>query len=502
MKKNIILLIILIAFIKIGYTQQINGEILSDTANITIVKIWGTHSERGFAYGYLLGERITNVVNGYILPILGSHISEARNIIIEENDLKIDSLYQIEAENVIAGMDSAGTNTAALDKTDMLLFNSFVDIAKLLGMSDVKLPGCSSLMSWGDATAATDLEGKSVISRHLDWTPALALTSNQILIISIPSEEDEQAWLQLGFAGQISVLSGINESGLSVFQHMLSDFNGPTAHNMGYEPIWFTLRKILESSDFNNDGTNNCQDMRDAINTNINGYASGFIITSLAPSTENADSLVALVAELAPQSPFITFRSNSYSDTIPSDNLYAANYEIKRNNHRHYGSRYKAIMNNINDGLNISSIENWNLMKNYSNSGSGNIQFMQTIPEDNILKLAVFRNSAPAYMNNPVTYDLEYLFSSTAGIIEKNSDDFYVKIYPNPAKSIINIEIKNSIINSSEYFIFDITGRQLDKGYLSDSNKNSISIKNLNSGLYFLNIINKNISHTIRFIKK
>ena len=46
MKKIIILLVLLVLFSKIGFTQQINGAILSDTANITILKIWGTHEER------------------------------------------------------------------------------------------------------------------------------------------------------------------------------------------------------------------------------------------------------------------------------------------------------------------------------------------------------------------------------------------------------------------------------------------------------------------------
>ncbi len=502
MKKIAILFILLISFSRIGFTQQINGEILSDTANITILKIWGTHEERGFAYGYFLGEQITNVVEDYILPLFGPYLDDVRNIIIDGNDLVIDSIFHVEAEQIIAGMDSAGTNTANIDKVDMLMFNSFLDIAKLLGFSDFELPGCSSLMSWGDATSGTDLNGKSVISRHLDWSPASALTSNQVMIVSLPSEEDEQAWLQIGFAGHMSALSGINESGLSVYQHVLSDFSGSAVQNMGYEPIWFTMRKILENSDFNNDGTNNCQDMHDGINANTNGYASGYIVTSLASSTENSDSLIALVAELAPQTPYNTFRSNSYPDIIPSDNLYAANYEIKRNNHQHYCTRYYAISYAIGDGLNISSTENWNLMKNYSNGATGNIQFMQTIPEEQILKLAVYRNGTPAYLNNPVIYDLEYLFSPVIGISEQYSDNFSVKLYPNPANSIINIELKKVISNNAGYIIYDLAGRQIKEGHLSGFSTNTISINDLSRGMYILKLVNGNNSYVRKFVKK
>lgn len=502
MKRTATLFILFILFSRIGFAQQINGEILSDTANITVLKIWGTHEERGFAYGYLLGERITDVVEGYILPLFGSSLEDARNIIIEGNDLVMDSVFHVEAERIIAGMDSAGTNTANIDKVDMLVFNSFLDVAKLLGMTDLKLPGCSSLMSWGDATSGTDLDGKSVISRHLDWMPAMALTSNQVMVISIPSEDNEQAWLQIGFAGQMSALSGINESGLSLYQHVLSDFSGPTVNDMGYEPIWFTMRKILENSDFNNDGANNCQDMHDGINANANGYASGYIVTALAPSTENPDSLVALVAELAPQAPFNTFRSNSYPDIIPSDNLYAANYEIKRNDHQHYCIRYYAISNGIGDGLNIGSTENWELMKNYSNGAVGNIQFMQTIPEDGILKLAVYRNDIPAYLNNPVIYDLEYLFSPVSGIPEQNPDGFSVKIYPNPANSIIHVELKKAVSNNAGYIIYDNVGRQIKEGRLSGFSTNAIPINDLGKGMYVLKLVNGNNFSVMKFLKK
>jgi len=60
-----------------------------------------------------------------------------------------------------------------------------------------------------------------------------------------------------------------------------------------------------------------------------NGYASGFIVCTLAPSTNCIDSLIAIVLELAPQQPYVTYRSDKYSDSIRGSNLYAANSMIK-----------------------------------------------------------------------------------------------------------------------------------------------------------------------------
>ncbi len=502
MKKFLLLLIITSLTIKFSYSQQINGVILSDTANITIVKLWGTHEERGFAYGYLLGEKITNIVEDYVIPLFGIYLSAARNIIIEEHDLVIDSIYKEEAAAIVAGMDSAGTNQADIDYIDVLVFNSFLDIAKLLGVTFSNSPmGCSGLMDWGDATSGTDLDGKSVISRHLDWDPASALVSNQIMAIHIPSEADEQPWLLIGFAGHIFALSGLNESGLSAFMNVLSDFYGNAQHNKAYEPIWLTIRKFLESTDFNNDGTNNTQDMRDAVNINSNGYADGFIISSLAPSTETYDSLIALVAELAPQAPHLTFRSNSYEDIIPGDNLYAANWEIKRNNHHHYCTRYYAISYAIGDGINISSTENWNLMKNYSNAGLGNIQFMQVIPEFQILKLSIHRNGVPAYLNNPVYYDLNYLFSPITDITEKSQFINSINIYPNPATTSIYLEYDFSSENP-EYFIYDLQGKLIESGKLNINFSSQINISNIDDGVYVLKVLDGNKTDRVKFVKQ
>lgn len=43
------------------------------------------------------------------------------------------------------------------------------------------------------------------------------------------------------------------------------------------------------------------------------------------------DGIFALVAEVAPEDPFNTFRTHSCNDNIPGDKLYTTNNEIARN---------------------------------------------------------------------------------------------------------------------------------------------------------------------------
>ncbi|MCD4698082.1 MAG: T9SS type A sorting domain-containing protein [Bacteroidales bacterium] len=490
-------LIITFAFVIIVFPsifgQNVNGIIVSDSANLTVIKIWGTHEERGFAYGYLLGEQISDMVTGYMIPTFGPYLDDARQVIIDGEDLSIDSVFIQEAMAVINGMNAAGNNYSNIDYIDGLVFNAFLDIIKILGLSE-EGPGCSSLVSWGEATAGTDLDGKSVISRHLDWTPNQTLINNQVLAIHFPSEADEQPWVMVGFAGQMSVLSGFNQN-LAVFQHMMSDFSGITNTGVGFEPVWLTLRKSIEKLDYNNDGVNNTQDVRDAISENTMGYADGYIVTLLAPSLAGPDSLVALVAELAPQPPLITFRSNSYPDNMPGDNLYAANFEIKRNNHNHYCSRYYAVMSAIGDGTGIGSEENWQIMRDNSNGSTGNIQFMQFIPETDVFKMSVYRDGSPAYLKPPVTYSISELLYLPVGVAS-TTNDTGVELFPNPVKDELIVSLAGEYIGLT-YEVFSIDWEIKIKGKIEKEILH-IMVNNLPPGIYFLKAGNNT---TIKFIK-
>ncbi len=492
MKKTIILLFVFSIFTG-TFAQNINGIIQSDSANLTVVKVWGTHYERGFAYGYLMGEQISDMVDGYIKPVFGLFLDDARQIIIDGEDLQIDSAYIIESMAIVAGMDSAGTNYGNIDYIDGLVSNSFLDILKLLGFKADSM-GCSSLMNWGDATTGTGLNGKSVISRHQDWTPNQTLINNHVMAIHIPSEADEQPWAMVGFAGQMSVLSGFNQN-VAVFQHMMSDFIGLPNHGLHYEPIWLTLRKSIEKADFNNDGANNTQDVRDAIEINSNGYADGYIVTALAPSSAGADSLIALVAELAPQTPLLTFRSNSYPDDIPGDNLYAANFEIKRNNHNHYCNRYYAVMNALGDGLEIGEDENWQIMRDNSNGQTGNLQFMQFIPELSIFKISVHRDGLPAYLNDPIVFDVNELLSISTGN-NKLSKVSGIRIFPNPVNDVLNVKVKNKYIGMA-YSVISNKGIIIAEGNISQKNF-TIKTEKFDSGIYFIKIGNLSV---LKFVK-
>ncbi len=391
--------------------EKVNGEIISKSENVTVLKVWGTHNERGYAYGYLVGDKIKEVYEGYIGKVFRPYISKAKEVIKSKQLLKIEQDYIEECKAIVEGIRAAGFNTKNFDFLDLLVANSFLDLRAMMG-SNAEPNGCSSLMAWGLATNNEELNGKSIITRNLDWSVSTKLIQNNIILIHIPSEEDEQPWLSIGYPGLCGVLSGTNQSGLSIFQHMMyDDFQN---REMGkYEPVWFSVRKALEKKDYDQSGQNDVNDLKKVLFENENGYADGYILSAMASSDCGADSLIALVAELGPEKPFISIRNNSFEDKFGEELLYAANYPICRNNQLRYGKRYNSTLIKTEKYKSIDSKASWEIMTTVSCLKNTNLQTMLIIPELGILKLSVWGNNKGAYANKPKTYDLKSLFSSS-----------------------------------------------------------------------------------------
>lgn len=478
MKK--VLFALLLSWFALGcYSQPIQGYIVMDTSGIQVLKVWGTHQQRGYAQGYLTGNRITDLIKNYIKPSFGPYYSIAKGIITAGIDIQMPADYATEAQAVVDGMDAAGSNPENFDQTDILLANSFLDVSNLLAKK-LQGNGCSTLMSWGDATLGTDLDGKSICSRHMDWTVSPVLYNNNTIIVHFPSETNERPWLLIGYSGMLSALSGANLD-FAVFQQMMSDVNIPGQHNQLYEPIWMTLRKALESIDYNNDGLSNVQDVRSALVDRTTGFADAYIITTMSKTTM-VDSLVAMVAEIAPTTPTHTYRYNDFPDSIPGDNLYAANNRIKRNNAMNFCSRYNGIKNNIGDGTLISTIRNWELLRDFSHQSS-NMQFMQYGPETDLLQMSVFRDGRPAYMNDPVVFSLNDLFTMPViGYDEQAIADLVVS--PLPCEG--DIWVQN--IAKGKYWVelLSLDGRVVEQ--MEASLPGKVSFANLKNGSYLLRL--------------
>lgn len=491
-----------------AYPQVVKGKFLSNTNNLTVIKVWGSHEERGYAVGHLMADKIETLLSNYIRGRFPSnYYLYARVLLQDSTHLKFEEKYIEEAEAMIEGMKSV--RSISSDYLDILIANSFLDILGFLGSENNENSkyGCSSLMSWGTATSGTFLQGKSIITRNLDWEPDTNLCANQVMVIHIPSESNEQPWAMIGFAGQMGVLSGTNASGLTVFQHVLHVASGAAPLAAQFEPIWMTLRKALEERDYNNDGKNNTADVQAALSSNPQGYAASCIISSMASSDTNVsatDSLVALVSEVTHAEPRLTFRSTAYNDSIPNQNLYAANAPIKRENALDFEPRYFSVINSLGTGLMIDSSRSWNIMRDSSRVVDGNIELIQVIPEMKLLRISVFRNLQCAYSTQPVNFGLDSLFSPVVHTSDTRmmvSGYNLEQNYPNPFNP--NTVIRFSVPERSHVTInvYNQLGEKTDILLSDEKDAGTYSISwsgvKRPSGVYYYEMVTEN-SHLVK----
>lgn len=83
-----------------------------------------------------------------------------------------------------------------------------------------------------------------------------------------------------------------------------------------------------------------------------------------------------------------------------------------------------------------------------------------------------------------------------------NNDDFKANsfsLYPNPANDILNVQFSEVLTDDVKYEVYDITGKKILNSELKN---NSIDISTLQSGIYFLKLINDDESLIKKFIKK
>jgi hypothetical protein len=468
MKKTILFLILGMCLASSVVAQQINGKILSAQNNLTVVRVWGTHQERGYAAGFLLADKFTNAYENYISLAFGPYLGHAKAMIQSPYFFYIDPEYIEEAKSFIKGVHDAGYGKD-LDFADILVGNCFLDIYGVLaGMASSSM-GCSSLMSWGNATRGTDLNGKSVITRHVDWDMVPVLINNQVMVIHIPSEENEQPWLLVGFAGQISPMSGVNKSGVAVMHQSLQDFYSTALPFKAYEPSTFAMRRAIERIDYNADGVNSVLDIKASLTNNPYGMANNFVITGLAPSTAGSDEHIAIVAEIANIPPYYSIRNNSYlEDKIPGQNLYAANSSIARNDDLNFCDRYLNIIEQIGTGTRISAHGSWEMMKNYSVLPNRNLQFIQYIPELMSLKVGVSQRDGTIASQAPISrFNTNHLFNLPQNYnAAKASKMFFMPdealtVFPVPAGEFVNVSFVVPEPGNVSVAIYNMLGAQV-----------------------------------------
>ena len=437
-----------------GATAEVNGD-LEEVDGKYVLTVWGTHAERGYAVGRLLGPQAKEVFDEYFIDFFCGGSAHVYNYLrsVFTSYFAVDAKYVTEAEAVFAGMVDGGVDPynatlgRDLDAVDFLVTNSIVDLSQFGGNG---LFGCSSLSSWGASTAADpELEGHLVITRHLDWSRHASLTDNAVILVHLPAEEDEQKWVSMSYAGVMGTLSGVSESSVGAFLNMGNNASG----NQGqpYHPILYTLRSGLEMADYDGDEEHTAADIEAAIADR--SRCAAVIIHTVRDEGEASEPVIVECNNSAG----VATRTQSDNTLVPGEHLVATNhFRVLYEPVPCY--RYAAIADSLTENQEMTATRSWNVMAHAAGQSS-NIMAIQYIPSHGELACAVDTYAEPAYLQDPTLFDLDELFAYTPAAADDSPPTSHpaLEAHPNPFQATTTLALPAG----GRIDIFDMSGRRV-----------------------------------------
>ena len=502
MKKIILFIFLFLFMFTIVNAQNVNGDTLSVDGK-KILKVWGSHYERGYATGYLFGDKIKDISEDYFISALfdgNSYLYESTRTYFIDN-FQIEEKYISETQGIIDGMIEADIILFSdilgrdIDANDIQLSNAVVDIAAIVDL-DYDF-GCSSLSSWGGNTILDqELGGDLVITRNMDWTPHPTLLGNHLLVVHFPSEADEVNWLSFTFPGFIGGLSSLNENGLCAFMNMGNHNEHP--NTLSFHPILLSVRNGIEVYDYDGDYEIAPDDVQAAIEDNF--QLSGSII-----HTANNES--GLIIECNNQNGVVN-RDDNDNTVIPAEHLAATNHF--RELYPPIGCyRYDNIADSLSNNADMSTERSWDLLAGAAGV-SNNIHTIQYVPSLNLIKWSTATVGTPAYQIEPTVFDTEELFThSTNANPQYYQEDSFLKVSPNPFYNSTNLsfslpkttDVKICIYNVKGHKIITLLSEVMVQGNYSVSwdgiDENG---KKISSGIYFYTLETINDIYTKKVI--
>jgi hypothetical protein len=453
--ERILVAVAVLALCATSAVGQVNGQVQVIDGK-PILTVWGTHAERGYAQGYLKGAEGKEMFEDYIVGYLASGSPFIYGFLRAHflNNYAVDAEYQEEAAGVIQGLLDAGVDPYVgalgrdMDATDLLVSNALVDLSTVAGRD---VFGCSSLSSWGSSTIGDPiLAGHLVITRHLDWTKHPTLTDNPLLTVHLPSEPDEQPWLSVGYAGLFGALSSVSASGVSAFLNMGNNDSGTSG--APYHPILLTVRSGVETADYDDDGEHTPAD----------------VVAAIEDRTRRVDTIVHVTEDEGLGSRPIVIESNnaagvavrdaSDNTMIPGDNLAATNH-FRVLYPPVYCDRYEAIAESLSVSTDITCHRSWALMAGAAGSYGSNIQCIQYVPSQGILRWAMDTYTEPAYLQHWTELCVWDLFECQMDVVEAPSGASLEQNFPNPFSPSTRIRFSLGQPGPVRLSVYDVAGR-------------------------------------------
>ncbi|MEJ6949625.1 C45 family autoproteolytic acyltransferase/hydolase [Natronospora cellulosivora (SeqCode)] len=234
------------------------GGELTDAEGIPYLKLSGSYYEMGLQYGVLLKEELNELnaeARAFLKSAMPWYLKPFSNLYFNREAKKMEERIPKDYRDEIKGIAEG----SGLSYNDLLLFSSFPEI----------FLGCTSVL--------TRIDGEVVLARNFDFLPFLG----RYPVVVEYNLDGKVKVTCIGIIGYSGVLTGLNDSGLSLSLNTISMAKRETSEDL---MIGFKNREILESANVISD-----------VGKLLNNYKSevGWAIT-IASSKENNGAIYEL----------------------------------------------------------------------------------------------------------------------------------------------------------------------------------------------------------------
>jgi len=218
---------------------------LSEIEGLTILHIWGTPHEQGFAIGYLLASEIVDLYDRLIAAQTWD-LDPAkwnRDVLASAQRFTLASEYLEEFEGMLEGIESRAGGPAEIPSLGRNL--QIEDLVAASYLYDDERLGCTSFAAWGAMTE----DGRTLYGRNMDW-PALPafLEASQIITVRAPwPDSDRLATVSVFFPLLVGVATGMNQEGVVLCNNDAYNERDPIQSGVFF-PALYSNRTALETA--------------------------------------------------------------------------------------------------------------------------------------------------------------------------------------------------------------------------------------------------------------
>ena len=189
-----------------GAAAAQNGIILEQQLNAnnqgyTVMRVWGSHYEMGYAQASLLGDYIVDAVDE-TKTVAGSSYAALRSLMAGAV-WKPDEIED-EFDGMVASL-AVTHASAAIDELDLKVINTFGDWGY----------ACRSHVCWGRYVQAPI---KTLATRRLDFGSPVPTANHHVLCARDP-DDGSPRWVNLAYPGAVVAATAVNEFGTLASLH-------------------------------------------------------------------------------------------------------------------------------------------------------------------------------------------------------------------------------------------------------------------------------------------